>query len=195
MSIVETPVVAFNFVNRWNPLWVRDPVSFYEILAPIEGGTNVARDRERFDQDFLYHILKNNGSKLRDYVINRYIVVDQKINSKQSTWYLRAVPVNQSKELDLDAVQFIQVRIRSIMSELTKCDPTNPLINPHSNENDLKNMVWYDSLSGAFLSYNKNACSRLIKHFSVLSARHVMDHMENAPNKIVDLYEASVYKK
>lgn len=189
-------LVSYVFNHRWDAEWKSNPATIRDVIRPAQTRNDKLDAFNQAHDVMLRNILLNNESPILDFSLNREIVVPEKKSEQSSVWYLRALPLNQRQPIDANYLLALQESIstyRKTTVESSECVNECAFCLPQSESNDLRNSVWFDLDSGTFLTYNKNFCTRIQRHFPDLAKRHVMDYISEASEEIQKLYSASVY--
>jgi len=184
--------VSYIFNHRWDSEWKSIPATMRDVIRPAQTRNDKLDAFNKANDVMLRSILLNNENPILDFSLNREIVVPEKKSEQSSVWYLRALPLNQSQPIDADYLLDLQETISAYRKKTVENSDCAFCL-PQSENNDLRNVVWFDLDSGTFLTYNKNFCTRIQRHFHDLAKRHVMDYISDAGEELQKLYSASVY--
>lgn len=165
-------IISFTFINRYSKTrrWLTVPRSFRDVILP-ENGVDSEKVVE-FDQK-LFEALEKCSDKTSSHTLPIFINVYEKKLEVNTPWYLRALLIGDST--NLQDLSVLTCRFNEVVKNL---NDDHPLKNAHDAEsNDLRNSIWVIDLDGClvFLTYNKNAVRRIQANFKVLAEQHLVE--------------------
>lgn len=165
-------IISFTFINRYSKTrrWLTTPRSFRDVILP-ENGIDAEHIAE-FD-NLLFNAAVKCSDKTIGHTLPTFINVYEKKLEVNTPWYLRALIVGESKELE--DLTTLTAKINSVLENL---DSDHALKKVHDAEtNDLRNSIWAIEVDDClvFLTYNKNVVRRIQVNFSALAAQHILE--------------------
>lgn len=147
-------LIPLVFINRFSKIksWPVVPKSFRDVIMFT---SEVTEDQIiEFESALFKALLKLEGNQPVPYIQQHTISVVEKKSEASSCWYLRTLSFNKEET--------------PIVIE-----ESSPLLETHSDQNDMRNKVWFDLDTCTLLTYNKNAVRRLQLNFKNLAHDHI----------------------